>query len=82
MGEVLGRLDQAGLTLNVSKCTYVRTEILFLGYLVDEKGIRPLPERVQPILEYSKPSDVQACSISIGGTFPRQGTYSAGYKQS
>ncbi|XP_065222412.1 uncharacterized protein LOC135846964 [Planococcus citri] len=32
--------------------------IEFLGYNVDEAGIRPSPSRVEPIVNYPKPSDV------------------------
>ena len=38
---ILERLDQAGLTLKPSKCQWARTEVKYLGHLIDGKGIRP-----------------------------------------
>lgn len=37
-----------------------------LGYLIDENGTRPLPERVAAILEYKKPSNVSELRRFLG----------------
>lgn len=55
---IFDRLDQAGLRLNLGKCTFGRTEIEFLGYFIDKNGIRPLPEKVRSITNYSKPKNI------------------------
>lgn len=56
--EVLRRLEAAGLVINLAKCQYAQPEVQFLGYVVNSQGIRPDEERVEPILKYPKPIDV------------------------
>ena len=63
---VLRRLNQAGLTLNVDKCEYAKTEVTFLGYKISKKGIRPTSERVNAIREYPKPVDVEQLRRFLG----------------
>ena len=55
---VFQRLLTAGVTVNAAKCTFGAKEIEFLGYLVSEQGIQPLPDKVRAILEYPKPKTV------------------------
>lgn len=55
---VFQRLREHGLTLNVEKCIFGTPEVKFLGYLISSKGISPLPEKVQAIRDFSKPTTV------------------------
>lgn len=43
--EVFARLFDAGLTVNFEKSQFCRPELKYLGYIVDELGLRPDPER-------------------------------------
>ena len=52
---VLSRLDKFGLRINLNKCLFGLKEILFLGFLVNEKGIVPDSERVSVILRKKLP---------------------------
>lgn len=56
---VFERLKQYGLVINVSKSHFAKSEVDFLGYLVNSEGIRPLPSRVQAVLNYSRPTTVK-----------------------
>lgn len=56
---VFERLKQYGLVINVSKSHFAKSEVDFLGYSVNSEGIRPLPSRVQAVLEYSLPATVK-----------------------
>ena len=38
-----------------SKCDLFKTEIKFLGHLVSEAGIKPLPEKVEAIQDWPQP---------------------------
>ena len=42
----LTRIQVAGATLNLEKCEFGKSQIKFLGHLIDEKGIHPDPEKV------------------------------------
>ena len=53
------RLKDYGVVVNPGKCTFGRTEVTFLGYLVSEEGARPLPEKVDAIHAYPQPTTVK-----------------------
>ena len=44
--QVLTRLEKAGLTLGLGKCAFDQPCVKFLGQIVDHKGIRPDPDKV------------------------------------
>lgn len=66
LGQVLERLKQAGLQLKPNKCTIGQTEVELLGYLVSDKGIKPLPDKVQAIQEMTPPQDVRGVRAFLG----------------
>ena len=47
--EVLKRLRSVGLVLNLSKCTFGRSSMDFLGHLVSSQGIRPMAAKVEAL---------------------------------
>ena len=49
---VLIALEKAGLTLNVSKCIFATNRIFHLGHIIDEKGIRPDPEKISALVNF------------------------------
>ncbi|GFT13150.1 transposon Tf2-6 polyprotein [Trichonephila clavipes] len=49
---IFQRLSSYGLKLNISKCVFGVTELIFLGHLITSDGIKPLPEKVQAVLDY------------------------------
>ena len=54
----LTRIQVAGATLNLEKCEFGKTQIKFLGHLIDGKGIHPDPEKVSAILNLQNPVNV------------------------
>lgn len=57
--EVLRRLKENNLILNVDKCKFCRSELKYLGYMVDAKGLRVDPEKVEAILKIPVPKNVR-----------------------
>lgn len=53
---VFQRLRDYGLSINVSKCVFGKSEVKFLGHLITVDGIKPLPEKVKVIQEYNQPT--------------------------
>jgi hypothetical protein len=45
-------LQENGLTINPSKCTFASTSVKFLGHMVSESGIIPLPKHVSAVQEF------------------------------
>ena len=53
------RLEEHHLAINVAKCEFGKSEITFVGHSVSPEGIRPLPERVEAIRNYQRPTTVK-----------------------
>ena len=47
--KVLTRIEEAGLTLNPSKCILAKDEIPFWGMIVTRDGIKPDPSKVEAL---------------------------------
>lgn len=79
--QVFDRLQQYGLTINPSKCTFAVPSIKFLGYEVLPEGIKPLQERVQAILDYPLPKTTREVRRFLGtlnfyrASVPQAATY-------
>lgn len=54
--RVLDKLRQANLTVNLEKCRFFRSQLKYLGYVVDSFGLRTDQEKVKAILDYPTPS--------------------------
>ena len=54
--RVMEVLEQHGLVINREKCQFQKSQVEFLGHLVDKNGIRPLPAKVEAITKYPRPT--------------------------
>ena len=59
LGIIFQRLDNYGLSINLSKCVFGQTNLEFLGYQISSQGIRPTEEKVKAIIDYPKPETVE-----------------------
>lgn len=65
---VLQRLDDAGLTVQMSKCEFFKDEISYLGHVIDRYGIRKSLDKVKAILQAPKPTNVSQLQSFLGLT--------------
>ncbi|GFT50292.1 hypothetical protein TNCV_4612681 [Trichonephila clavipes] len=63
---IFQRLSSYGLKLNISKCVFVVTELIFLGHFITPDGIKPLPDKVQAVLDYKQPETVGSLRKFLG----------------
>ena len=56
--QVFSRLRCYGLILNKNKCEFGVPEIRFLGHVICNKGMRPIPAKVEAIHRFSLPSSI------------------------
>ncbi|GFU77735.1 retrovirus-related Pol polyprotein from transposon 17.6 [Trichonephila clavipes] len=63
---IFQRLSSYGLKLNISKCVFGVTELNFLGHLITPDGIKPLPDKVQAVLDYKQPETVGSLRKFLG----------------
>lgn len=64
--KLFQRLNDYGLVINPAKCVFGKKQVKFLGYLVAEAGTRPLPERVEAIQNFPKPTTVKQMRQFLG----------------
>lgn len=72
---VLKRIQEAGVTLNVSKCEFEKTQLKFLGHVVDQDGIRADTDKTSAIESMKPPTTVPEMRRFMGmvnqlGKFP------------
>lgn len=64
--RVLDKLRKAGLTVNLEKCEFFRSQLKYLGYVVDANGLRTDPDKVEAILNYPTPSNRKELKRFLG----------------
>lgn len=64
--KVFDRLNKAGLTLNKDKSKFCRSELRYLGYLVNRSGISVDPQKVEAITKIGTPTTVKEVRRIIG----------------
>ena len=63
---VLDKITQANLTVNPEKCEFCRSEVKYLGYVVNRDGLSVNPEKTEPILSYPAPKNIEQLRRFIG----------------
>lgn len=63
--RVLSLLHNANFRLNANKCFFVREKILFLGHEIDDRGIRPCPEKTRAITNLPIPTTTKAATSFV-----------------
>ena len=56
--EVLKRLSSAGITLNSRKCEFCKTSLMFLGHVIDQRGITAHPNKTAATQQMETPKSV------------------------
>jgi transposase InsO family protein len=66
LSNVLGRLEDAGLTLKESKCVFAVSSIEYLGHIIDGQGLHPSPTKIDAIKNAPVPTNVTELKSFIG----------------
>ena len=66
LDEVLTKLQGSGLKLKPSKCEFIQSEVLYLGHIVSEDGIKPNPKIVDTVKNWKCPSNVKEIQQFLG----------------
>ena len=62
----LQHIKQAGLTLSKEKCEFNKSEIKFLGQLVDHSGVHPDPDKIRAIRDMKAPTNIRELRQFLG----------------
>lgn len=63
---LFSRFRKHGLAINAGKCVFASSAITFLGHAVDEKGLRPLPDRVAALADFPQPAKIEQLQEFLG----------------
>jgi Reverse transcriptase (RNA-dependent DNA polymerase)/RNase H-like domain found in reverse transcriptase len=63
---ILQAMRNAGLQLDVDKCEFHKTEVLYLGLLISTQGIRMDPAKIKTIIEWEIPMNVKDVRAFLG----------------
>ena len=55
--KVLSKLQQAGVTLNDTKCKFNKKSVKFLGHIIDKTGIQANPDKTRAIVNFPTPTN-------------------------
>ena len=64
--EIFDRLRKAGLKLKIQKCDFFKKHIQYLGHLISDEGIQPLPEKLESIRKMSVPTNPKEVKQFLG----------------
>jgi len=66
LDRVLDRIEKAGLRINPEKCHILKTEVKFLGHVINEKGIQTDPSKLEAIKSFEKPKCIKNLRSFLG----------------
>ena len=64
--KVLERLEEYGVQLKKSKCSFMCTSVEYLGYKIDAKGLHTTPQKVEAIQQAPHPENIQQLRSFLG----------------
>ena len=64
--EIFERLRKAGLKLKLQKCSFFEKHIQYLGHLISDEGIQPLPEKLESIAKMPVPKNAKQVKQFLG----------------
>ncbi|XP_043064141.1 uncharacterized protein LOC122320104 [Drosophila ficusphila] len=63
---VLETLSKAGFSFNVTKCSFLKTRVEYLGFEVSNGQVRPNPRKIQVLTDLPPPKSVTQLRLFIG----------------
>lgn len=64
--QVFGKLESAGLTLNLEKCSFLKRSLSFLGHVISGEGIRTEMAKVDAVSRFPSPKNVKEVQRFLG----------------
>ena len=59
-------LKENGLTINLKKCLFRKTEISFFGFKISSDSIKPMDDKIDAIMNYKEPTNVKEVRSFLG----------------
>ncbi|XP_062703621.1 uncharacterized protein K02A2.6-like [Aedes albopictus] len=62
----LKRIQEFGFTIREDKCTFRKQQVQYVGHVVDSRGLRPDPAKIEAITKLPPPTDVSGVRSFLG----------------
>ena len=59
-------LKDNGLTINLKKCSFSKTEISFFGFKISSNGIKQMDDEIEAIMNFKEPTNVKEVRSFLG----------------
>lgn len=66
LADIMKSLEEAGLTINTTKCAWAQTEVRYLGYLLGHGQIKPQVEKLKAIQNITRPQTKKQVRSFLG----------------
>ena len=66
LAYVLKRLKEAWLTVNRQKCEFGCSQVRYLGYVLDHRGLRPDKGKIATVVNYPPPANLKQLRRFLG----------------
>lgn len=63
---VLDRLQREGLKVKLSKCSFFRREVGYLGHIISDQGVATDPAKIEAVAKWPRPSQVSELRSFLG----------------
>nr|XP_034836883.1 uncharacterized protein K02A2.6-like [Maniola hyperantus] len=63
---VLERLRSMGFTVKLSKCSFLKPSVKYLGFIIDKSGLHPDPNKIEAIHDAPRPENVTQLKSFLG----------------
>jgi hypothetical protein len=64
--QVFQILDREQWRVKLSKCTFAKREILYLGYVISSNGVATCPKKIQAVADWPPPRNVKELRSFLG----------------
>ena len=59
-------LKKNGITINLKKCLFRKTEISFFGFKILSDGLKPMDDKIDAIMNFKEPTNVKEVRSFLG----------------
>jgi len=66
LSKVLDKISAAGLTINPEKCEFCRSQVKYLGFIVQRDGLVTDPDKTRPVVDYPTPRNIKQLRRFLG----------------
>ena len=64
--EVFNRLKKHGFRLKLEKCKFLQARIEYLGHIISNDGIQPVPSKIEAIVNAPVLKNIQQLHVFLG----------------